>query len=67
MKLFEFSDLEAASAIEWDKAHECSLKDDRGAIGGRLSYTFTPTSLGCIIKVKCGCGAELDLTAYDEW
>lgn len=29
-----------------------------GAIGGRWTYIFTPTSLGDIGTVKCSCGAE---------
>lgn len=37
-----------------------------GAIGGDLTYSFTPTSLGTIIKVECF-NKQLDLTAYDEW
>jgi hypothetical protein len=38
-----------------------------GAIGGELTYSFTPTSLGTIIKVKHSSGAELDLTFYESW
>jgi hypothetical protein len=39
-----------------------------GAIGGRYSYIFTPTSLGTVSRVKCcACQAEIDLTDYDEW
>ena len=29
-----------------------------GAIGGRFSYHFVPTSIGTIGSVKCTCGAE---------
>lgn len=39
-----------------------------GAIGGRFTYSFTPTSLGVIIKVKDDLSAqELDLTDYFEF
>ena len=39
-----------------------------GAIGGRLTYSFTPTGLGTIVVVKCGLtDEELDLTEYDLW
>lgn len=38
-----------------------------GAIGGGLTYSFTPTGLGTIIKVKHSSGAELDLTFYEGW
>lgn len=37
-----------------------------GAIGGDLTYSFTPTSIGTIIKVE-SCGHELDLTDYESW
>lgn len=39
-----------------------------GAIGGELTYSFTPTSLGTVVKVTNGLTNEtLDLTDYDSW
>ena len=39
-----------------------------GAIGGGLSYTFTPNSLGLGFRVKeWWSGKELNLTDYDSW
>lgn len=39
-----------------------------GASGGAFSYTFTPTNLGLIVKVKNNLsGDELDLTEWDMW
>ena len=39
-----------------------------GAIGGRWTYSFTPTSIGTIVKVKDGLyGGELDLSNYEDW
>lgn len=39
-----------------------------GAIGGELSFSFSPNSIGEVAKVKhSGTGAELDLTDYDAW
>ena len=39
-----------------------------GAIGGGVTYSFTPTSLGVVVKVKeAHTGKELDLTDYDSW
>jgi len=39
-----------------------------GAIGGALTYCFSPTSLGTVVKVKhAGTGAILDLSDYDSW
>lgn len=38
-----------------------------GAVGGELTYCFTPNSIGETFVVKhCG-GAEIDLTDYDSW
>ena len=48
---------------EWK--HHCSTY--AGAIGGRLSYVFTPTGLGTCVTVKCICGEELDLTDSENW
>lgn len=39
-----------------------------GVIGGGLTYKFTPTSLGIIVKVQeAVTGEEIDLTDYDSW
>lgn len=32
-----------------------------------LTYRFTPTGIGTIIKVKCSCGKEIDLTDTSTW
>ena len=37
-----------------------------GAIGGGLTFSFTPTGLGDIIKVKYF-EHQIDLTNYDVW
>lgn len=53
----------------WMKEHKCKFKSqwDLGAIGGRFTYQFTPTSLGAICKVKCACGKEIDVTHSEDW
>ena len=39
-----------------------------GAIGGGVTYSFTPTGLGMIIEVTEGItGLTLDLTDVDSW
>ena len=39
-----------------------------GAIGGRYTYTFTPTSIGTVIKVADALTqTDIDLTEYDSW
>ena len=42
-----------------------------GAIGGGLTYEFTPTSLGTVTRVTFASGTQyektVDLTDYDSW
>jgi hypothetical protein len=39
-----------------------------GATGGSLTYCFTPTSIGTVIKVKHGfTNEEIDLSDYESW
>lgn len=48
----------------WEYNHPCEFtnKMNQPAAGGRLTFSFTPTGLGTIKKVRCECGAEKDLT-----
>ena len=61
---FNVTDEELSNIEEWDKTHDCIYKPKHGmekysgAIGGRLTYEFIPTSIGVIGTVKCGCGKE---------
>lgn len=48
---------------KWEK--HCEIY--AGAIGGRISFEFTPTGLGDIVKAKCLCGKEIDLTESEDW
>lgn len=56
---------------EWYTNHQqtgnCNLHNYSGAIGGALTTSFTPTSLGTVVKVKCACGGEVDVSDYQEW
>lgn len=39
-----------------------------GATGGIVTYSFTPTSLGVVVKVRHAItGNILDVTDYDNW
>src|SRR3989304_6643768 len=40
---------------------------ERGAIGGATTVSFSPTSIGIVVKVKCHCGKEKDVTDYSVW
>lgn len=76
--MFTLSSMELAQIAKWSKeqddivvARQQSLigtgnRPDYGAIGGELTYMFTPTSLGTIVKVvHAVTKAELYLTDYD--
>ena len=73
MKVFELTTEQMVQAKEFEKNHECSVPRDSfghkmfGAIGGGLTYSFTPTSLGVLESVHCACGAKCDLTNTDDW
>lgn len=58
-------------AVEWSVEHDktCKFADpmSRGAIGGRTVWTFCHTSLGTVIRMKCECGGEIDVSDYEEW
>lgn len=65
---FELSEDQYNKIEFWDKAHKCSLQPKYGmrkycgAIGGAISMTFTPTSLGMVIEAKCACGNSIDVS-----
>ena len=66
---FNVSDEDRKKIIEWKKEQdEINGSNYYGAIGGVLTYSFTPTGLGVIFTVKHDAtGNELDLTDVDEW
>ena len=64
---FELSKKELEDFMIWDKKHKCKHKHKSGSIGGRLTFSFTPTRLGWIVKVNCACGEEIDLSEYEKW
>lgn len=47
----------------WDKDKNQPLKT--GAVGGRFSYNFLPTSIGIIGTCKCHCGEEFTFHEID--
>lgn len=52
--------------VDHDKA--CRYAGNRGgAIGGRFTYEFTPTTLGVVVRFSCVCGKKIDLTDYENF
>lgn len=55
--IFEITKIMDEKIREWDT---CNAVDVTGA---KFAYTFIPTSIGLVIKVRCDiCNRELDLT-----
>ena len=56
---------------KWLHEHNkvCPIKNGgtQAAIGGRLTFSFTPTGLGPAVSVKCACGEKHNCTDYDSW
>jgi hypothetical protein len=73
--MFGLDEQQQQKFAEWNRNHkkECKFFQNEdgieqcGAIGGRLTYSFTPTGLGVITKIQCACGAEIDLTDVEDW
>jgi len=66
---FNISDEDMKKIKEWNKKQNKKTGTDYyGAIGGQLTYSFTPTGLGCIVEVIHGVTKEkLDLTDVEIW
>ncbi len=59
---------EEREALSFKIVHGKVCEEAPTAIGGRWSYTFTPTGVGTVVKVTCGiCGAYHDVTDYESW
>jgi len=67
--MFDLDKKELKKFHKWDAEHEktCEILNSstNAAIGGRITYCFTPTSLGTVIKVTCACGESHDCTEYN--
>ena len=68
MMTFTLSDQQEAKYKHWVKNHHCPYcREDFGGyyVGvydGADIFTFVPMSIGTVVRVRCACGAELDLT-----
>jgi hypothetical protein len=63
--MFDLDKEQLEKLAEWKGKH---TKAFVGAIGGRYTYSFSPTSLGVVVKVKDEITKEeIDLTDYLSW
>jgi len=69
--MFNLDPKQMGMITDWLKQHDvtCPYANParQGASGGRLTYEFTPTTIGLIAKVKCGCGGSVDVSDYHNW
>lgn len=65
----ELDEKQKIKFAKWKKKHDkkCEYRIKSPTEGGRFTYMFTPTGLGMIIRVRCLCGKEIDLTDSENW
>lgn len=67
--MFELDATQRVKLAEWVKVQK--PLEGYGAIGGALTYEFTPTSLGTVTKVYYLKGhpneTSIDITDYEDW
>jgi len=69
--VFNLSHKEREEFEIWNKKHKKKCKYckpiNQTAIGGRLTYMFTPNGVGYTLVIKCKCGKEVDVTDNSCW
>jgi hypothetical protein len=47
---------------------KCKIHTARTAIGGGITFSFTPTTIGLGVRASCCvCKEEIDLSDYENW
>jgi len=65
---FNLTDEQLIKIAEFRKEqNEKRGSDYYGAAGGDLTYLFTPTDIGCVVKVEHPSGDVLDISDYEDW
>lgn len=73
--MFKLSEEQGKKLDDWVAEQDAKVaaiqKRERayyGCSGGAYTYSFTPTSLGTVVKVVNGVTKEeIDLTDYEDW
>jgi hypothetical protein len=57
---FPLSEEESDTIFQWQYNHMQTKHKGQssGAVGGRFTYCFTPTSIGTMGEIQCSCGAK---------
>ena len=64
---FSLSESESRKAAEFMRTHrERHRGESEGAIGGRFTYSFTPTGIGVLASIACACGEHENLTGWED-
>lgn len=53
---FSISEEEETNIKKWKEFHEVVHEGGHGAVGGKYTYSFIPTSIGTIGEIRCSCG-----------
>ena len=65
---FPITEEEAKAIEEWQEKHEAEVHNGSsyaGAIGGRYSYHFVPTSISTLGYIECSCGAQFTFSEIE--
>lgn len=63
---FSLTELQVEKITKFVTEHECIITNE-GSIGGKYTYSFTPTTLGTVDKITCACGKSCDVSNYELW
>lgn len=66
--VFSISEHERETLDAWLEEHKpiCTVVL-KAAARGRLTFHFTPTTIGVVTHVSCACGDRIDVTDYGSW
>jgi hypothetical protein len=72
--MFQLDESQSKRLLKWLKEQEVKAEEMQGkkpyygCSGGVLTYMFTPTTIGLVVKVEHGYTKEtIDLSDYDSW
>lgn len=66
--MFSLTEKQIAKINKFIKQEEKKTKGEYGTIGGGYTYSFTPTSVGVVIRVQNNVTKkEIDVSDYDLW
>lgn len=66
-ELYSLKGEELRRVHAFENEHDAKHGLYSGAIGGRYTYSFTPTSIGTAVAVSCSCGEKLNATDFEDW